>query len=127
MTVHGCSGDHGNAVIFMRWDIPADDGMFVRFYAGCSECGSNYCRGCFTKQGGKCAEGHGLVVDPSLQEDEVFRSVATRYYHRSGIIEVEPGAEVSRGLSGAWVQAWVYIPESVLSQAEHDRLPRKKL
>lgn len=48
-----------------------------------------------------------------MHDREWYRTRAKELYHQDGEIEVDPDARVSFGSdSGAYVQAWVWVPSS---------------
>lgn len=48
----------------------------------------------------------------NLMDDAYYREQAARMYNRPGKVDVSPTGPVSRGTSpGAWVMAFVYVPE----------------
>lgn len=42
---------------------------------------------------------------------EWFRNQAREHYQEVGQVEIDPDAEVREADKGAWVQAWVWVPE----------------
>ena len=41
-----------------------------------------------------------------------YVAAAKALYHEEGILEIDHGAQVSRSVEGAYVQAWVWVSDS---------------
>ena len=55
---------------------------------------------------------------PEETPDDNYVEAAKRLFHKEGEIEVDDSATVSRGdPDGAYVQAWVWVPESEAKKA----------
>ena len=58
------------------------------------------------------------------KSDDEFRAAARKQYHRDGEIEIDEGAVVSRGSDcGAYVAAWVWVPDTEPSENYPDGVP----
>jgi hypothetical protein len=58
--------------------------------------------------------------------DSRYRSAAMNMYARPGQIEVDRFAPVSAAADGAYVQGWLFVPESELGSTSADAIPPRK-
>lgn len=58
------------------------------------------------------------------KSDDEFRAAAREIHQQDGEIEIDEGAPVSRGSDcGAYVQAWVWVPDGEPSENYPDGVP----
>jgi hypothetical protein len=63
-----------------------------------------------------------------MKSERWFRERAKRLYHSDGSIEVDGNARVSRGSeTGAYVEAWVWVPMELDAERQQVSEPAKTL
>ena len=61
--------------------------------------------------------GGAVKIGVPMESHEWFRQRAKQLYHEEGEVEIDDNARVSvGGKEGAYVEAWVWVPSSVLEQ-----------